>query len=47
MRARFDYEHVMITGSNFKDDVAKIGVYFETMNTKLTYEEAKYKVDNF
>ena len=44
MKKKFGYGHLRLTGSNFKDNVAQIWVYFQSLDTKLTYEEAKYNV---
>ena len=34
-------------GSGFKDNIAQVGVYFRSLNTKLIKEEPKYGVIYF
>ena len=46
MKTKVEYEHLLITGSSFRDNVAQIGVYFQSLNSKLTYEQPKYNVNN-
>ena len=43
-KRRFGGETAFFGGSGFKDNFAQIGVYFQSLNTKLIYEEPKYTV---
>ena len=38
------YDRLTVVGSGFKDNFAQIGVYFQSLNTKITKEEPKYMV---
>ena len=46
-KRNFGYDHLMVHESGFKNNFAQIGVYYQSLNTKLTKEEAKYNVINF
>ena len=46
-KSLFGYDHLMVHESGFKNNFAQIGVYYQSLNTKLTKEEAKYNVINF
>ena len=44
-KRRFGGQRAFFGGSGFKDNFAQIGVYFQSLNTKLIYEEPKYTVN--
>ena len=45
-RSSFGYADLPDIGSGFKDNIAQVGVYFRSLNTKLIKEEPKYGVIN-
>ena len=45
-KVKFGYENLTFVGSSFKDNFAQIGVYFQSLSAKETFEEPKFKVND-
>jgi hypothetical protein len=46
-KASFGYDHLTAVGSGSKNNFIQIGVYFQSLNTKMTKEDPKYMVNKF